>query len=80
MSKIVIEMIFKDNKDFDDFNIFNAGFTSLNWQKIDIVNFIKSKITDLNFEVVDNIDDPRDYKVSFNKLNNFLSLRSHICY
>lgn len=78
MSKIVIKMIFKDNKDFKDFNIFNAGFTSQNWQKIDIINFIKNKIANLNFEVVDNIDDPRDYKVSFDKLNNFLSLGNPI--
>lgn len=78
MARIVIEIIKKNYEDFDNFNIFNAGFTELNWQKIDIVNFIKNKINTLDFDVVNNIDDPRDYRVSFKKLSNFLALKDPI--
>ena len=74
MAKIVIEIIYKNQNDLSNFDIFNAGFTDQNFRKIDIVNLIKKKFTDLNYEVVDNINDPRDYKVNFDKINNFLSL------
>ena len=60
------------------FVIFNAGFTKQNFQKIDIVNFIKNKFTDLQYELVNNINDPRDYKVSFDKINKFLSLNDPV--
>lgn len=52
--------------------IFNAGNTSQNFQKIDIVRSIQKLIPSADIEFVHKDEDPRDYRVSFEKISEQL--------
>ena len=52
--------------------IFNVGNTAENYRKIDIVNLIKKEIGEIEVEFVEKGNDPRDYKVSFEKIKGKL--------
>jgi len=60
------------NLDITQHEIFNAGDTSQNFQKIDIVRSIQKFIPSANIEFVHKDEDPRDYRVSFEKISEHL--------
>ncbi|MCA9408458.1 MAG: NAD-dependent epimerase/dehydratase family protein [Candidatus Omnitrophica bacterium] len=57
------------------YNVFNVGDTQENYQKQMIVNEIKKFIPDAKVKYVQKNEDPRDYKVSFAKINNELEFK-----
>ena len=52
--------------------VFNVGSSSLNCQKIHLVNAIKKHIPQVKVDIKDNRADPRSYKVSFDKITKVL--------
>ncbi len=58
--------------------IFNVGATSENYRKIDIVHLIQKYIPSAQIEFVHRDEDPRDYRVSFEKIKDALDFQ--ICY
>ena len=57
------------------FEIFNVGDTNDNYQKQMIVNEIKKQIPDAKIKYVKKNEDPRDYRVSFEKINKQLGFK-----
>ena len=53
-------------------SVYNVGFNNLNYQKKEIVNTIVEYLGDGKIEYVD-FDDPRDYQVNFDKIQNELN-------
>lgn len=74
MAKIIIKFMLVDNKNLKSFDIYNAGYTKNNYQKKEIFSMILEYFSNLDFEVVQNIKDPRNYRVSFDKLEKFINL------
>ena len=56
--------------------IFNVGNTSQNFQKIDIVRLIQKVVPSAKIEFVHKEEDPRDYRVSFEKIQNQLGYQT----
>ena len=54
------------------FDVFNVGDTSQNFQKGQIVQLIQKKIPSVRVEYVKKDEDPRDYRVSFEKIKRQL--------
>ena len=54
------------------FDVFNVGDTSENYQKQMIVDEIKKQIPDANVKYVSKNEDPRDYRVNFDKIRERL--------
>jgi len=52
--------------------VFNVGSTRENYRKVDIVEFLRARIPTANFRFVHRDEDPRDYRVSFRKLEETL--------
>jgi len=65
--------------------VFNVGSTSENYQKKELVNLILAIVPDAVVEVVHRDEDPRDYRVSFEKISSVLgfqvtvTVKSGIC-
>ena len=57
------------------FNVFNVGDTSENYQKQMIVEEIKKQLPEAKIKYVTRDEDPRDYKVSFEKIKNELGFQ-----
>jgi len=57
------------------FNVYNVGDTSENYQKQMIVNEIKKQLPDAKIKYVKKDEDPRDYRVSFKKIENDLGFK-----
>jgi nucleoside-diphosphate-sugar epimerase len=55
------------------FEVFNVGDTNENYQKQMIVDEIKKQIPEANVKYVSKKEDPRDYRVSFEKINKQLN-------
>lgn len=55
-----------------EFNVFNIGDTSENYQKKMIVDEIKKQIPSAKIKYVKRDEDPRDYRVNFDKIKNEL--------
>jgi nucleoside-diphosphate-sugar epimerase len=55
--------------------VFNVGDTGQNFQKVQIVNLIKSRTPDAVVELVEKNEDPRDYRVSFEKIQKKLGFK-----
>jgi nucleoside-diphosphate-sugar epimerase len=56
--------------------VFNIGFPSENYRKIDIANLVKRYIPDVKIEIVNEKgSDLRNYSVDFSKLHSFLNIR-----
>ncbi|MCD6450075.1 MAG: SDR family oxidoreductase [Thermotogaceae bacterium] len=51
---------------------YNVGSNDQNYRKIDIVNEVKKVVPDFEIEFVEKGNDPRDYRVSFDKIKNQL--------
>jgi nucleoside-diphosphate-sugar epimerase len=48
--------------------VFNVGDTQENYRKLDLVGLLRERHSDLEVEFVPQDDDPRDYRVSFDKI------------
>jgi nucleoside-diphosphate-sugar epimerase len=57
------------------FDVFNVGDTSENYQKQMIVNEIKKVIPSASVKYVQKNEDPRDYRVSFEKIKSKLGFK-----
>lgn len=52
--------------------VFNVGDTSENYRKLDIVELLRARIPEANVSFVHRDEDPRDYRVSFEKIRSQL--------
>jgi len=59
-------------------NVFNVGSTDQNYRKEDLVRFIKEYVPNSVIEKVHKEEDPRDYKVSFRKIEEDLGFNTAI--
>ena len=50
------------------YNVFNVGSTNENYTKKMIIDEIKNSLPDININYVNQIDDPRDYRVNSDKI------------
>ena len=73
-SKIILKCLRYKKRNIN-FQVFNVGSNQNNYRKIDIVNKIKKFIPGFRYKIVKSSVDPRDYRVSFNKLNNFFKIK-----
>jgi nucleoside-diphosphate-sugar epimerase len=48
--------------------VFNVGATSENYRKLDLVEILKDRFSDATVSFVRKDEDPRDYRVSFEKM------------
>lgn len=71
LSRGVIK-VFEANDEAVAFNVYNVGDTSENYQKQMIVNEIVKQIPDAKIKFVTRNEDPRDYRVNFDKIKNEL--------
>lgn len=57
-------------------NVFNVGSTSQNFTKRELVEMIAPLASDASIEYVPQQDDPREYRVSFKKINEVLGFET----
>ena len=74
MANIIIKIINTNPSKYNGL-ILNAGFTNENYKKSDIIEFFLQKLPKLKVVSVP-IDDKRNYKVSFEKINKIISLKN----
>jgi nucleoside-diphosphate-sugar epimerase len=55
--------------------VFNVGDTSENYRKLDIVDILRERIPSANVSFVHKDEDPRDYRVSFDKVRDRLGFK-----
>lgn len=56
--------------------VFNVGSNSLNRQKIQLANLIKKQLPQARIEIKEGAVNPRDYKVSFDKIGKVLGFKA----
>lgn len=56
--------------------VFNLGSTEQNYQKQQLVELIKAHAPDANVKFVHKAEDPRDYRVTFRKINDALGFQT----
>jgi nucleoside-diphosphate-sugar epimerase len=56
--------------------VFNVGATEENYRKRDIVELLKQRVPSAKIEFVQRDEDPRDYRVSFEKIKAQLGFRA----
>ena len=56
--------------------VFNVGSTTENFQKQQLADMLKSQIPDAVIEYVHKDEDPRDYRVSFEKINQTIGFKA----
>jgi len=71
-----IILVLNSEKEKVAYSVYNVGKTSENYQKSMIIEEINKFIADLNIEYVKKDEDPRNYKVSFEKINNHLDFKT----
>ncbi|NNC95035.1 MAG: NAD(P)-dependent oxidoreductase [Chitinophagales bacterium] len=74
LSRSVIT-VFESPEEKVAFDVFNVGDTKENYQKQMIVDEIVKQIPDANIKYVKKDEDPRDYRVSFTKINEQLGFK-----
>lgn len=67
--------VFNSESEKVAFNVFNVGDTSENYQKQMIVDEIKKQIPTAKIKYVKKDEDPRDYRVSFEKIKDELNFK-----
>jgi len=67
--------VFDAQADKVSFNVFNVGDTGENYQKQMIVDEIIKQLPDAKIKYVKKDEDPRDYRVSFEKIKNELDFK-----
>ncbi len=55
--------------------IFNAGSTSQNFMKKEVVEILKRIMPDIKTKYIETVDDRRDYRVDFSKLENSIDFK-----
>ncbi len=65
-------LILKREKEKVAYNVFNVGSTEENYQKQMLIDEIKEYIPDAQVRYVHKNEDPRDYRVNFDKIKNEL--------
>ena len=76
-SKIIHKCILYKNHNIN-YQVFNVGSNKNNYRKIDIVKKIKKYVPNFKYKIVKNSLDPRDYRVSFNKIQKFFKIKQLI--
>jgi nucleoside-diphosphate-sugar epimerase len=56
--------------------VFNVGETSENYRKLDLVSLLQERIEDAEISFVEKDEDPRDYRVSFERIKSELSFQT----
>jgi nucleoside-diphosphate-sugar epimerase len=56
-------------------NVFNVGHSNENYRKLDLVELITTRLGRGNVSFVHRDEDPRDYKVSFEKVRRELGFK-----
>jgi len=74
LSRGVLEVIKADESQVA-FDVFNVGDTNENYQKQMIVDEIKKQLPEAEIEYVSKNEDPRDYRVSFEKIQKRLGYK-----
>jgi len=69
---IAVELVLRSERGKVAYNVFNVGDAKENYQKLMIVEEIKKVIPDAKIHLVHKDEDPRDYKVSFEKIKHNL--------
>jgi nucleoside-diphosphate-sugar epimerase len=67
-----VQLVMESGEDKVGFNVFNVGDTSENYQKQMIVDEILKVIPNGKVKYVEKNEDPRDYRVNFDKIKNEL--------
>ncbi len=70
-----IRLVFESDIDKVAFDVFNVGDTNENYQKQMLVDEIKKQLPDAKIKYVKKDEDPRDYRVNFDKIKNKLGYR-----
>ena len=52
--------------------VFNVGSSGENYRKLDIVELLRERVPDAEYQFVHKDEDPRDYRVSFDKITSIL--------
>jgi nucleoside-diphosphate-sugar epimerase len=55
--------------------VFNVGDTGENYRKLDLVELIRQHVPELRVEYVKQAEDPRDYRVAFERIRDILNFR-----
>jgi len=74
MSLIIRNILLTEQKDVSG-QIYNAGSTSQNYMKKEMVEMLVKKIPDLKTKYINTVDDRRDYRVSCNKLEKLIKFK-----
>ena len=56
--------------------VYNVGSTAENYRKLDIVELLRERVPDAKIDFVRKDDDPRDYRVSFDKVERALGFNT----
>jgi nucleoside-diphosphate-sugar epimerase len=56
--------------------VFNVGSSDENYRKLDIVELLRERVPDAEYQFVHKDEDPRDYRVSFEKISGTLGFRT----
>ncbi len=67
-----VETVLESPRDRVAGRVFNVGATDENYRKQEIVDLVRSEIPDADVEYVHRDEDPRDYRVSFARINSEL--------
>ena len=74
LSRSVVEVLNADQEKVA-FEVFNVGSTSENYQKKMIVEEIQKRLPDAQIKYVEKQEDPRDYRVNFDKITKVLGFK-----
>ena len=69
VAQLIIDVI-KSEGSIEGYNIFNVGSSEENYSKKMMVDLIRERLPSSEIEYVTKDEDPRDYKVSFEKVKN----------
>lgn len=72
---LVIREVLKGPREKVSGQIFNAGSNCQNYIKKDVVEILKKALPRLQTKYIDSIDDKRNYRVNFNKLERAISFK-----
>jgi nucleoside-diphosphate-sugar epimerase len=62
-------------RDAIDGEVFNVGATEENYRKLDIVELLQRRLPKAKVRYVHKDEDPRDYRVAFDKIDSTLGFR-----
>ena len=70
-----VQLVFESDTEKVAFDVFNVGDTNENYQKQMLVNEISKQLPDAKIKYVKKNEDPRDYRVNFDKIKNTLGYK-----